>query len=328
RQMRSSQMMANSAVRMIYDNSGLAVGGQLVYAPEAITPADGSPRMTPRKVWYLTDSSKDVNTVMKLFETKLHLEWLLPLFQLAIRLADEESSLPLIAQGDQAAHITKTKGGMSMLMDAAGVMLRRSVKAVDDGITVPFITGCYNWNMEFNPDEELKGDFNIQARGSSALMEREQQLQSFMQFMQFLQSNPLFAQATKWDQVLEEGVRLLRVNRSLLEAPEKIEQMIEEMRKNPPEPPKDPRVVVAEMKDATDKLSIKNDAELGSARLKLEEAMHDKDFQLAMQKLATDANISMEQLTNSLGIKRMDIDNDNQRFNAEMAAKSVYGTGI
>lgn len=328
RQMRSSQKMGNSAIRMIYDNAGLAVGGQLVYAPEAITPADGSYRMTPRKTWYLTDSSKDVNTVMKLFETKLHLEWLIPLFQLALRLADEESALPLIAQGDQASHITKTKGGMSMLMDAAGVMLRRSVKAIDDGITVPFIGGVYNWNMEFNPDEEIKGDFNVQARGSSFLMEREQQLQSFMTYMQFLQSHPLFAKVMNWDQVLEEGTRLLRMNRSMLKSPEQIKKMIEQWEKTPPEPPKDPRVVVAEIKDGTEKVRIKTDAELDAARLKLEEAMHDKDFQLAMQKMAADANLSMEQLTSTLGIKRMDIDNDNQRFNAEMAAKATYGTGI
>ena len=328
RRMRASQKMANSSIRMIYDNAGLAVGGQLIYAPTAVTPADGNPRMTPRKTWYLTDAAVDAKSVMWIFETKLHLEWLIPLFQLAMRLADEESSLPLIAQGDQASHITKTKGGMSMLMDAAGVMLRRSVKGADDGLTVPFISGMYDWNMEFNPDQEIKGDFNVQARGSSALMEREKQTEQFMLFMQFLQSNPLFAKVVEWDKVLEEGTRLLRVNRNLLKPAEEIEQIIADLEKNPPEAPKDPRIAVAEIKDGTEKIRIKTDVELEGARLKLEEAMHDKDVQAAMQKIATEANLSMEELTNALGVKRMDIDNENQRFNAEMVAKAAFGTGI
>jgi hypothetical protein len=328
RQMRTSQKMANSATRMIFDNAGLAVGGQLIYDMTIVTPADGKPRMTPKKVWQLTEEGRDVRAAFAVFETKLHLEWLLPLFQMAMQLADEESSLPMIAQGDQAKHITKTKGGMAMLMDAAGVMLRRAVKAFDDGITVPFITGMYNWNMEFNPKEEIKGDFAVQARGSSALMEREQQLAAFIQFTQFLQTNPLFAKVTRWDAVLEEGVRLLRVNRNLLEAPEKIAQVIKEMTENPPPPPKDPRVEVAEMNNQVKKYGIDRQAELEQARLALQRAADSDEFQRAMLAMATEAQISVQELEQMFGIKRMEIDNDNARFNAEALLRRETGAGI
>jgi hypothetical protein len=328
RQMRTSQKMANSATRMIFDNAGLAVGGQLIYDMTIVTPADGKPRMTPKKVWQLTEEGRDVRAAFAVFETKLHLEWLLPLFHLAMQLADEESSLPMIAQGDQAKHITKTKGGMAMLMDAAGVMLRRAVKAFDDGITVPFITGMYNWNMEFNPKEEIKGDFAVQARGSSALMEREQQLAAFIQFTQFLQTNPLFAKVTRWDAVLEEGVRLLRVNRNLLEAPEKIAQVIKEMTENPPPPPKDPRVEVAEMNNQVKKYGIDRQAELEQARLALQRAADSDEFQRAMLAMATEAQISVQELEQMFGIKRMEIDNQNARFNAEALLRRDTGEGI
>jgi len=328
RTMRSSQKMANSAVRMMYDDAALSVGGQLIYEPTAVTPADGNPRMTPRKTWHLTERGTDVRTVMQIFEIPLHLEWLIPMFELAIRLADEESALPLIAQGDQASHITKTKGGMSMLMDAAGVMLRRTIKGADDGLTVPFIGGMYNWNMEFNPDPEIKGDFNVQARGSSALMEREKQLESFTAFMQFMQAHPLFTKAAEWDKVLEEGVRLLRVNRSLLKPAEVIEQLIKDFEKNPPQPPPDPRVEVAKIKDATDQKRITSDAAVEAAKLKVQKAMHDEGNQTAMNKIATDANLTMDQMMQALGITRMQIDNENQQFNAEMVVKKGMGSGI
>lgn len=326
RQMRTSQALANSALRMMQDNAGLAVGGQLVYMPGYVVPADGNPRMTPRKTWHLTSEAlgvvSDVKQVFGVAEIPLHLEWLQPLFLLALRLADEESQLPLIAQGDQASHITKTKGGMSILMDAANVMLRRSVKAFDDGITVPFITDLYTWNMLFSPDEEIKGDYTCVARGSSALMEREQQLQAFQLFVQFLNSHPVFQKVARWDQVLEEGARLLRVNRgSLLESPEKIAQAIRELQANPPQPPPDPRVLVAQINAEAEK-------QIEASRQALQKVLHDADVQVRMNEIATRAGLSYEQFVQSLGLDRMKLDSENQRFNTEMLAKMRMGSGI
>ncbi len=328
RQMRTSQKMANSAIRMIFDNAGLAVGGQVIYDQTAVVPADGNPRMTPRKTWMLTEAGRDVRSVMAIFETKLHLEWMLPLFQLAMQLADEESALPMIAQGDQAKHVTKTKGGMAMLMDAAGVMLRRSVKAFDDGITVPNITGFYNWNMEFNPKEDIKGDFQVQARGSSALMEREQQLQAFIQWTQFVQTNPKFARAQNDEAMLEEGARLLRVNRRLLKSPEEIQQIFKDFDENPPQPPKAPQVVAAEIRAQIDKYRTDKQFDTDRARLVLEDAANTREFQLAMERLATETNISLEQIYASLGIERMSIDSKHQLFNAEAGLRRQTGEGI
>lgn len=318
RQMRTSQAMANAAIRMMFDNAGLAVGGQLIYAPGAVVPADGNPRMTPRKTWQTTELAADVRTVFNIVDIPLHIEWLQPLFMLTMRLADEESQLPLIAQGSQEQHITKTRGGMAMLFEAASVMLRRTVKEFDDGITVPFIGDMYDWNMQFHHDENIKGDFSVIARGASALAEREQQLQGFLQFLQFLNANPVFQRIAQWDKIAEEGARLMRINRgSLLKSPEQVMQIIKEIEANPAKPQPDPRLEIAKI-----------DAETDRARMALEKAMHDDSVRVQMEKIALDAGMTMDQFTQRLGLDRMRIDSENQRFNSEMTAKVRLGSGI
>jgi thioredoxin reductase len=47
---------------------------------------------------------------------------------------------------------------MSLLYNASTVVLRRSVKFFDDHMTVPLINKFYEWNMQFNPREDIKGD--------------------------------------------------------------------------------------------------------------------------------------------------------------------------
>jgi hypothetical protein len=60
-----------------------------------------------------------------------------------------------------------------MLMSAASVTLKDQVKLFDEGITKPFITAMYHWNMQFSPKPELKGDFKVRARGWTGLVARE-----------------------------------------------------------------------------------------------------------------------------------------------------------
>lgn len=95
--------------------------------------------------------------------------------------AHETTGIPsaMHSEFDAAAGTVR---GLSMLMSAASVALKDQIKHFDDGVTRPFITALYHWNMLFSDKEELKGDYRVQARGWSSLIARElsvEQLDAF-----------------------------------------------------------------------------------------------------------------------------------------------------
>jgi hypothetical protein len=102
----------------------------------------------------------------------------------------------------------KTASGLSMLMGAANVTVKDQIKNFDDGITLPFIKGLYFWNMEFSPKENIKGDYQVMAKGSTSLIAREVKAESLIQFMN-VTNNPTDLMYTKRDNVLREYTRVL-----------------------------------------------------------------------------------------------------------------------
>ena len=187
RLMRGEQRAANASWRMMIDNGGLSTGPQTVMDALAITPADGKPGMTPRKTWIKNPAYKEIpiGNVFSQFTIDSHQAELMNIFELAIKLADEVTMTPMILQGDQAPHITKTAQGMAMLNNNANIVQKRAVKHYDDNFTAPLINRFFEWEMCFNPREEIKGDWQVIAKGASVLMEKELQSQTQMQFMQF-----------------------------------------------------------------------------------------------------------------------------------------------
>jgi hypothetical protein len=114
------------------------------------------------------------------------------IIQLAKEFADEESAMPEIAQGEQGP-ATKTMGGMSMLFNSANVVFRRVVKSWDDDLTKPTLRRHFDWNMQFNPDDSIKGDMQIDARGTSVLLVREIQSQNLMAMVSNFPNNQALA---------------------------------------------------------------------------------------------------------------------------------------
>jgi hypothetical protein len=204
--MRTPQRILNTAWRMLMDNSGVAVGPQIVAKQGKVLPADGGWEITPMKLWFATDENAPVNDVFASHEINSHQQEISNIILAAKQFADEETNLPMIAQGERGAMPEQTATGMSMLMNAANTVLRRMVKSFDDQVTKPLITGFYDWNMQFNDSDEIKGDFTIDARGSSSLMVKELQTQQLMQFVNFY-AHPAFGPilAPKAPNILRKG---------------------------------------------------------------------------------------------------------------------------
>jgi len=77
-----------------------------------------------------------------------------------------------------------------MLMGSVNITLKDQVKNFDEGVTKPYIRAHYFWNMEFSPKEEIKGDYNIVAKGTTSLIAKEVKLETLIKYLQVIGSFP------------------------------------------------------------------------------------------------------------------------------------------
>ena len=209
--MRNPQKVINASWRMMMDNAGLSVADQIVVNKEIVAPADGSWEMAPKKVWNLVDKTRSVQEAFASFSTPSHQTELGNIFSMARQLADEETNLPLIAQGEMSPNMTKTSSGMAMLMNSSNIVLRKAVKNWDDDITRPLITRFYDWNMQFSERPEVKGDFSVEARGSGALLVREKQQENLMIYSNISMQNPEYFKRRDWAELDREIAKSLEL---------------------------------------------------------------------------------------------------------------------
>ena len=271
--MRNPQKLINASWRMMMDNAGLSSSDQIVVNKSLISPADGDWRMTPKKVWNLKAQNRSPAEAFAAFSTPSHQGELSNIFMMARQLADEETNLPLIAQGEQSANVTKTSSGMAMLMNSSNIVLRKAVKNWDDDITEPLIRRFYDWNMQFSTKGEIKGDFTIEARGSSALLVREKQQENLMIYANISATNAEFFKRRNWEGLDKEIAKSLEVPyESITKSDSEIEEMDEAESAMAEQP--DPAMAAAEM-----------ELQLQSAKLQLEQQKAQSNAQLEMQKL-------------------------------------------
>jgi len=203
--LRNEQRIVNAAWRMTLDNAALSTGPQIVVNRELVIPSDGAWDLKPKKLWWMSDPDRSVNEVFATHEISSHQAELTQIFDMARNMADDVTSLPMLAQGEKG-DAPDTASGMSMLMNSANVVLRRVVKSFDDGITKPFIHRMYDWNMQNSDKEDIKGDFEVDARGSSALLVKETQTHALMNLMITAQQ-PIFSELTKHAELYRKAVQ-------------------------------------------------------------------------------------------------------------------------
>jgi hypothetical protein len=220
--MSAQQSVTNAAWRQMMDNSGVTSGPQIIMRRGAVTPADGQMALTPRKFWWLNEDVADATKVFHTVEFESHQRELAGIIDLAEKLADQETATPMMAQAQQGS-APETVGGMQLLMNSANVVLRRLVKQFDDYVTRRHIRRYYDYNMAYSEDDDIKGDFQIDARGSSALITRDVQNQAYTNLLAAA-ANPVFAPMIDAKKLFEKALQAQHVDpKDIMLSDEKIE---------------------------------------------------------------------------------------------------------
>lgn len=198
----------NAAWRMLIDNAALSVGPQIVINKDIIAPEDGHWGLTPHKIWMATNNMAPVNAAFASFSVDGHQQELLNVINQTQAFADDEINMPELASGGSGSHQTVTAQGMSILQNNAAIPLRNLVKSWDDDVTVPVITRCFNWNMQFSELDEVKGDAKVRAKGSTVLVVREMHAQSLMAIANQFGAHPVFGPLLKPAELLRQIMRM------------------------------------------------------------------------------------------------------------------------
>jgi len=248
--MDDTQSLMNGFMRMAVDNAALS-GNLLIEVDENnLTPGQNLD-IYPGKVFRRNGGAPG----QAIFGTKFPnvSNENMQMFDKARQLSDESTGLPSFAHGQTGVSgVGRTASGISMLMSAANGSVRTVIKNVDDYLLGPLGKAFFSFNMQFDFDEDIKGDLEVKAQGTSSLMANEVRSQRLMQFLQVVQ-NPALAPFAKMDYVIREIAESMdldadKVDNSLSEAAVQAEILRKFQEANPPEV--DPNAEAAAMQAA------------------------------------------------------------------------------
>ena len=291
RQMRECQKGGNAAVRNLMGNAGLSAGPQIIVNRNKIVPANGRWELTPRKVWY-TKADEDVENVNFAF-TIVNIETrqaeLMSILQFWLKEAEDVTGLPMLLQGQQGS-APDTATGTQIINNNGSTVLRRIARTFDDRVTEPHIGRYYEYLLIYGPDE-AKGQFTIDARGSSALVERDLQNKALPQLL-VPAANPIYGLDPEL--IMRELLKSMRLDPKAMELSDEKKQ---EMAQRPP--PEDPRVTAAKIMAKS-----RNDAVVAGAQIKkmeLTEKFRDADADRALKQWIAQINAQLADKTLSSG---------------------------
>jgi hypothetical protein len=344
------QRVVNSAWRQVMDNGRTSLGGQIVMKKGLVIPQNGDYEITPNKIWLAKDDTEDVRQAFSVFEFNSHLQELLSIAQAAMAFADQETSMPQI-MGGQQGNAPETVGGMVMLYNNANVVLRQRVKLYDDEVTRPHIGRYYDWKMANDPDTAIKGDFEIDARGSSALLEKDIQGQAWLNLAN-VTNNPRYTPHLREREELKMVLKAFKVDpETVLKPEDQVEQ--ESQAAAEQGGPQDPRIAVAQMNMQAKQLDI----EARREALQMEVQLAQSDMQtkqqntayqiereraeseqmitqwqlereMAISKMEQDGQMSREEMDRKERLELIKLNDGRERFNAEAALRVRTGQGI
>jgi hypothetical protein len=207
---RDDQAMLNAATRLMLDDAAMTVGTMLEVNPHLLSSLDGINEWGPWKTWLRNNVAPGQRAVTPINLTG-SLSELAAMAQHFENNADEVSAVPRYMSGENATNgAAGTSSGLSMLIGNVNIIVKDQIASWDEGVTVSFIKGMYHWNMQFNPDDAIKGDFDVSATATASLVAKEVRARQLNDFAT-LTANPLDAPFIKRDKLNRQRAEALEL---------------------------------------------------------------------------------------------------------------------
>lgn len=337
--MATAQRMLNAAVRRMLENAGLSAGAQIVFMEHCIVPVNGRYEVVGPKLWKFTPTAEqnDITKAMAVFNIPSVQKEIQAIIDFALKMADELTNLPMLLQG-QMGNAPDILGGMTMLENNANAPLRVIAKQFDDDIVVRHLNRYNDWGMQQDAPEGAKGDHQLKARGSTALVQRQYAREFLAQIYPVSDDPQLRINKIK---LLAEMARSNGgFNLSSIQYTDaEWEQKQAEAAQNPP--PQDPRIEAANIRNEGLKLVAQNRSQDLQAEQQFKQQQMNEDramaervknleLQIKTMELAGSQHMSLMQIKAMLAGKTMDSNDKRTEMQLKMAGPQANpsGTGI
>lgn len=322
RQIRVPQQITTAGVRTMLTNAGRAAG-PMVVMKNNVSPADGSNDITPWKVYYAAedDSTDDARKLVAMIQFPDLQQSLMAIVQFGMKLAEDVTGLPLLLQG-QAGSAPETLGGQQIVDRNASAVLRRVARTTDDCITEPHIRRYYAWLLLKGP-EDCKGDFVIDARGSTALVDKETYRGELQQYMQ-ASLNPAFELSPK--RIMEEIMRMNRRSPEDFKLSDEEKKALAEAQQKPQAP--DTSVEVEKIKADIAMKEIEFKGQEAEKQRAHEAAMKDLDRDIEVIKLSATSKVSVAKIKADLAKTAMTLRAQREAGGTNIAEPKVEPKGV
>jgi len=231
----------------------------------------------------------------------------------------------------------QTMHGLAMLLENSNKVIRHALKNLETDLMIPRIHDQFLINMLYDPDQEIKGDIDIVALGSSSLIERAGIRGRRVELLQAISNTP-DSQIPGMDMlmarvriaILTETARDLDIESDKFPDDEEIDKILAEYNqmRQKQGAPKDPRVEAAE---------IAYKSRIEDQKLEMEDRQRQRDHQIQIERMRLEALQIQQQSArqSSFDSKKIDMAKDmakmqqeNSQFDREMQVKQQQGTGI
>ncbi|MCP5246164.1 MAG: hypothetical protein H6937_09525 [Burkholderiales bacterium] len=330
RQGRQAQSMLNASVRALMDNMGLSAIPMIGIIKDALTPVDGSWKIRKGKVWRLNTKNSPVTDIRQAIQTLVIPSMQAELtanIELSMKFMEDITGITFLLQGQQGS-APDTVGGMNLLHQNASTVLRRCGRIYDENLTEPHIKRYYQYLLvnEDVPDDE-KGDLQINATGSSHLIEREIQSMQLPMILQMISANPTLEMSPK--KTAQELIRSLKFDPSKFEMDEEEKQLYEQMQQGQVAP----QVQAAQIRAETDlqKEQLRQEANVQKIQVDMD---RDRVFaqgvternQMSYEKNIMDAQLRIREMELKLQLAQLDYAEKHSLKLEEVKAKLASDT--
>ncbi len=192
RVMRDSQINVCAGTRMMLDNAALCAGPQAELNVDLLDPNQDLESVHQFKLWLREGRNNEATAqAVRFFNVDSHISEYLTIIKQFLDFADLETAFPTYMLIEPAKSGNETAQGASIRSGSTNITVKDVAKSFDD-FNSSILEGMYAWNMDFNEDESIKGDYKIVVKGLSSLVAKE------VRAMVLQQSEPLIEKYKAW----------------------------------------------------------------------------------------------------------------------------------
>lgn len=171
-------------------NAACAAGAFMAFKKGEVTPADGSWDVVGPKILEV-QTDGDIKEAIYSFMVASNVDGNLALVQKGLDFLDDDILLDQITQGDISSE-EMPASGLIQVINLKTVFQRMIAKCADGTWFKKQGERWVQWNLQFNQDGSIKGEFNVNGIASTALVSKDLQIQHLQVGMQ-VSAQPQFA---------------------------------------------------------------------------------------------------------------------------------------